>query len=59
MVWQSLIRVERLPLLKRSLNFQKSNYAVVGLYFYPNDVIQKAKKVKPSDRGKLEISTLN
>ncbi len=37
----------------------KSNYAVVGLYFYPNDVIQKAKKVQPSDRGELEITTIN
>ena len=37
----------------------KSNYAVVGLYFYPNDVIQKAKNVKSSSRGELEITTIN
>lgn len=37
----------------------KSNYAVTGLYFYSNDVIQKAQKLKPSKRGELEITDLN
>lgn len=49
----NVISIEEKP------NHPKSNFAVVGLYFYPNNVVKEAEKLQPSNRGELEITDLN
>ncbi len=50
---ENIVSIEEKP------EIPKSNYAIVGLYFYPNDVIKIAKKITPSERGELEIAAVN
>ena len=55
----AVIEDEKVVEIQEKPNDPKSDVAIVGLYFYTNDVISKAKQLKPSERGELEITDLN